>query len=39
VSSLDDLGSTILIGVVVLGVVVFIDTLRRRRNPVVRRSE
>ena len=38
-SSLDDLGSTILIGVGVLGVVVFIDTLRRRRNPVVRRSE
>jgi len=38
-SSLDDLGATILIGVGVLGVVVFIDTLRRRRNPVVRRSE
>ena len=38
-SSLDDLGATILIGVGALGVVVFIDTLRRRRHPVVRRSE
>lgn len=34
-SSIDELGSTMLIGAAVLGVVVAVDTVRRRRNPIV----
>lgn len=37
-SSIDELGATMLIGGAVLAVVVGIDTVRRRRNPVVPKS-
>ena len=34
-SSIDELGSTMLIGVGVLAVVIAVDTVRRRRNPIL----
>lgn len=37
-ASIDELGSTMLIGIAVLGVVVAVDTVRRRRNPILRKT-